>query len=165
MIHTAAMLGTTLAATTRARGAGGAIFAVGIIIAIVGIVAFWRILTQAGYSPWWSLIAIVPVVSLIFLLVFAFQKWPVTQRAEAMGGPQMPGAPGYGGSPWGSPPAGGPPGADPGWGGGAPPPNPYGGYGGYGAPAPGGPAPRGGESGYGASSDPSAGGGSGSWGN
>jgi len=44
-------------------------------IAII-IVPCWRIVSKAGYSGAWSLLALVPLVNVILLWVFAFVRWP-----------------------------------------------------------------------------------------
>ena len=35
-----------------------------------------RILHRAGRSAWWTILAFVPLLNLIFLWVFAFSRWP-----------------------------------------------------------------------------------------
>ena len=35
-----------------------------------------KVLNKAGYSGWWCILAIVPLVNLIMLWVFAFASWP-----------------------------------------------------------------------------------------
>ena len=43
------------------------------------VIFFWcaaRILNKAGYSGWWSLIMLIPIVNIVFLWIFAFSKWP-----------------------------------------------------------------------------------------
>jgi hypothetical protein len=35
-----------------------------------------RILNRVGYSPWWVIIAFVPIVNLIGLWVLSFVHWP-----------------------------------------------------------------------------------------
>lgn len=50
---------------------------------ILTIVASVKILSKAGYSGWWILIAIVPVVNVIMFFVFAFSEWPVLRRQSA----------------------------------------------------------------------------------
>jgi hypothetical protein len=54
-----------------------------IILAIV-IVPFWFICKKAGFSPWLSLLNIVPMGNLILIYVLAFAQWkvvPVPQMA------------------------------------------------------------------------------------
>ncbi len=43
------------------------------------VAVFGRILNRAGYTRWWLLIMIVPVLNLIMLWVFAFASWPATR--------------------------------------------------------------------------------------
>ncbi len=35
-----------------------------------------RVLRRAGYSPWWVLLVLVPLVNLVALWVFAYRRWP-----------------------------------------------------------------------------------------
>ena len=45
---------------------------------IIGVY-FWmivRILNKAGYSGWWSLLMVVPLVNIVMVWVFAFSDWP-----------------------------------------------------------------------------------------
>jgi len=49
-----------------------------IFLIIIGIPVA-KILHQAGYSRWWTILAIIPVVNLISLWVFAFLRWPRTR--------------------------------------------------------------------------------------
>ena len=60
------------------------------VVVILGLFAwavvavFGRILNRAGYSRWWLLTLVVPLVNLIMLWVFAFASWPVlTSRVKA----------------------------------------------------------------------------------
>ena len=52
-------------------------------ILLLLVVAQVKVVTKAGYSGWWVLVAFVPVVGFIMMLVFAFSKWPVLQEVEA----------------------------------------------------------------------------------
>jgi hypothetical protein len=52
-------------------------------IGVLTIVAWVKVITKAGYSGWWFLISLVPVVNFVMFLVFAFSKWPVQVRLEA----------------------------------------------------------------------------------
>lgn len=39
-----------------------------------------RILGRVGLSPFWSILAVIPLVNLIALWLFAFVEWPERQR-------------------------------------------------------------------------------------
>ena len=56
------------------------LLAIVIVVLIVWafVAVFGRILSRAGYSRWWLLTMVVPLVNLIMLWVFAFANWPVT---------------------------------------------------------------------------------------
>jgi len=51
------------------------LFGVLIALLLVGI-PVRQILLRTGFSPWWALISVVPLVNLIALWVFAFSSWP-----------------------------------------------------------------------------------------
>ena len=63
--------------------AGAAVAMVGVILiaVLVGlaiiIIPFWFILKKAGFSPWLTLINLVPLGNLILLYVLAFSEWKV----------------------------------------------------------------------------------------
>jgi uncharacterized membrane protein YhaH (DUF805 family) len=48
-----------------------------------------KILQKAGYSGWWSLIVLVPLVNVVMFYVFAFADWPAlrgsAQTSETLG--------------------------------------------------------------------------------
>jgi hypothetical protein len=78
-----------------------------VIYAVIAVVAVWanvRIIRRAGYSGWWILIALVPVVNVVMFLVFAFKEWPIqrelallrTELASRGGNPSGYPTPGYG---------------------------------------------------------------------
>jgi len=46
---------------------------------------FGRILSRAGYSRWWLLVMLVPLVNLVMVWVFAFANWPVQARPQVTG--------------------------------------------------------------------------------
>ena len=52
-------------------------------ILVLSIVAGVKVIAKAGYSGWWFLISLVPIVGFVMFLVFAFSKWPIQQRLEA----------------------------------------------------------------------------------
>lgn len=47
-----------------------------LLLVISPILLFSPIARKAGYSGWWSLLMIVPIVNLVMIWVFAFVKWP-----------------------------------------------------------------------------------------
>jgi hypothetical protein len=44
------------------------------------VVPCWRIVSKAGFHGAWALLALVPLVNLIMLWVFAFVPWPVRDK-------------------------------------------------------------------------------------
>jgi uncharacterized membrane protein YhaH (DUF805 family) len=120
---------TTTTASYSLGLAGGALVAVIIVSLAIMIVTVWayvNIIRRAGYSGWWVLISLVPLVGTIMFFVFAFAEWPVMRelralRAQVGGGQFGPGQfgpgpgqygpgpqPGYGPGGPGYPPPGGP---------------------------------------------------------
>ena len=53
---------------------------------VVMLVAYIRIIQKAGYSGWWVLVGLVPVLNLVMFLVFAFSTWPVLRENERLRG-------------------------------------------------------------------------------
>lgn len=47
-----------------------------LVFFMIPIVPFWKIFPRAGMSPWLSLFSIIPIISVLFLWVLAFKKWP-----------------------------------------------------------------------------------------
>jgi uncharacterized membrane protein YhaH (DUF805 family) len=51
------------------------------LVAIIALAALIvptvMILKKAGYSGWWSILSVIPILNLIFLWIFAFSNWPV----------------------------------------------------------------------------------------
>jgi hypothetical protein len=48
---------------------------------VVTVYIFGSVVKKAGFSRWWSLLLIVPLVNLIMVWVFAFMKWPAEKTA------------------------------------------------------------------------------------
>jgi hypothetical protein len=65
------------------------LFVIVIAIAVI-IVPFWFILKKAGFSPWLSLINIVPFGTLILLYVLAFAEWKVIPAPQIAFQPPYP---------------------------------------------------------------------------
>lgn len=43
----------------------------------------WRILQRTGFSGAWALVALIPIVNILLLWVFAFSRWPREQQGGA----------------------------------------------------------------------------------
>jgi hypothetical protein len=52
-----------------------------LVAAIIFVVPLWKIVTKAGFQGAWALLALVPLVNIVALWVFAFSKWP-TERTN-----------------------------------------------------------------------------------
>ena len=49
----------------------------GLLIALVLVgIPVRQVLLRTGFSQWWALLVVVPLVNLIALWVFAFSDWP-----------------------------------------------------------------------------------------
>jgi hypothetical protein len=57
-----------------------------LIGAIIFIIPFWRICKRVGWSPWLSLLWVIPFVGLIFLYFLAFSDWPAQKGSVSPGG-------------------------------------------------------------------------------
>jgi hypothetical protein len=50
-----------------------------LLIAVLGFVVllpYWQIFKKAGFSPWLSLLMVIPLVNLCALYYLAFARWP-----------------------------------------------------------------------------------------
>ena len=54
------------------------------------VIPFWFICKKAGFSPWLSLINLIPLGNLILIYVLAFADWKVVPLRQAAWQPQMP---------------------------------------------------------------------------
>ena len=54
-----------------------------VIISLLPAIPFANGLKRAGYSRWWCLLALVPIINIIMLYVFAFSTWPERQRRHS----------------------------------------------------------------------------------
>jgi len=57
----------------------------GIIVMVIAVIPFWKLCTRIGYSPWLSLLIIVPLVNIGFIYFLAFSEWPA-RSGTAPGG-------------------------------------------------------------------------------
>jgi len=51
-----------------------------LLILIIPTYFVAKVLNKAGFSGWFSLLSLVPVINVICLWVFAFIEWPVEKR-------------------------------------------------------------------------------------
>ena len=65
-----------------------------VFLAII-ILPFWFILKKAGFSPWLSLLNIVPFGTLILLYIVAFAEWKVVPAQQFAFPPPYPPTPPY----------------------------------------------------------------------
>jgi|GEM_PF-774982 len=66
--------------------AGGVGLALLVAFYLVVLIAYIRIIQKAGYSGWWVLVGLVPVLNLVMFLVFAYSTWPVLRENERLRG-------------------------------------------------------------------------------
>jgi len=52
-----------------------------LLVVVFGLWLVGRVLRKAGYSPWWALLTVVPVVNIICWWVFAFASWPRDRKS------------------------------------------------------------------------------------
>jgi uncharacterized protein (DUF983 family) len=50
------------------------------IIGFVVLVPFWQIFKKAGFSPWLSLLTMIPLAGLFVLYYVAFARWPEKRK-------------------------------------------------------------------------------------
>lgn len=55
-----------------------------VAIAAVFIWAYCNIIRRAGYSGWWVLIGLVPIVNVVMFFVFAFKEWPAQRELNQL---------------------------------------------------------------------------------
>lgn len=54
-----------------------------LVLAVLAVIPFWRICTRVGFSPWLSLLIVVPLANIIFVYVLAFSEWPLHRSSAA----------------------------------------------------------------------------------
>lgn len=56
-----------------------------VVVIVAAVVSIWGIIfSKAGYSFWMALLMLVPVANLVWLLIFAFSKWPIQVEVERL---------------------------------------------------------------------------------
>jgi hypothetical protein len=66
------------------------IFIFGIVGIFIILIPFWFICKKAGFSPWLSLLNIVPFGNLILIYVLAFAQWKVMPVPQVGWAPPQP---------------------------------------------------------------------------
>jgi hypothetical protein len=61
----------------------GFLIVVAVLLLWAFVVVFGRILNRAGYSRWWLVTLLVPILNLVMLWIFAFADWPVAKAPPA----------------------------------------------------------------------------------
>ena len=56
----------------------------GLILAIVQVLAWWRIFTRIGWPPPMAVFMAIPFVSVVALVYVALNPWPIEQRHESL---------------------------------------------------------------------------------
>jgi hypothetical protein len=57
-------------------GLAGLQMMVALPVAILLVAPVWLIIRRIGFSPWLSLLVLVPLVNLVMLYYIAFAEWP-----------------------------------------------------------------------------------------
>jgi len=79
------MLNDWLVALERLAVEPSAVEGLALLLLAVPLLMIARVLRRAGFSRWWALLALVPVVNLVALWLFAYARWPsVDAPAEAV---------------------------------------------------------------------------------
>ena len=61
---------------------------------VIGLIPFWFICKKAGFSPWLSLLNIIPLGNIVLLYILAFAEWKTVPKAPAFAvQPPIPPAP------------------------------------------------------------------------
>ncbi len=58
-----------------------------VIIMIIGIVIVlpnWKIFSKAGFSGWWSLLMVVPIINILLEYYLAFAEWPIQREMSVL---------------------------------------------------------------------------------
>jgi MFS family permease len=55
------------------------------LVVFVVLAGFWAgIFRRIGWSPWFALLMLIPLSSVVIVLVLAFNKWPIERRVEEL---------------------------------------------------------------------------------
>jgi hypothetical protein len=51
-----------------------------LVLGLILIIPFSQLFAKAGYSGWWSLLMLIPLVNLVALYILAFSDWPAMKK-------------------------------------------------------------------------------------
>lgn len=81
-----------LGGATPGREEGGTAFALPPLLVvglwgllIISLLASGRVINRAGFSPWWALVLVVPLLNVILIWAFAFARWPAQEALPSQG--------------------------------------------------------------------------------
>lgn len=63
-------------------GMMGIFFIFDLIMVVIVMIPFWFIWKKAGFSPWLSLLLLIPLLNIVMLYVLAFTEWKVVPVAQ-----------------------------------------------------------------------------------
>jgi uncharacterized membrane protein YhaH (DUF805 family) len=55
---------------------------VGLLVLAIFLFTYAVIVRKAGFSPWWALLTLVPVVNLFALAFFTLSEWPIEKERQ-----------------------------------------------------------------------------------
>jgi uncharacterized membrane protein YhaH (DUF805 family) len=84
-LHDMGLLGEWIAALQGLRESPSLVTLLALVLLAVPIWMIGRVLRRAGYSAWWALLVLVPLVNLVALWVFAYVRWPAVDRSAPRG--------------------------------------------------------------------------------
>ena len=57
-------------------------FVFGLIMIVIMLIPYWFIWKKAGFSPWLSILMLLPLINIVMLYVLAFVEWKVVPVAQ-----------------------------------------------------------------------------------
>jgi hypothetical protein len=66
---------------------GPLVMIVAVVALAIILIPFWFICKKAGFSPWLTLLNIIPLGNLVLIYVLAFAEWKVVPAAQPMSYP------------------------------------------------------------------------------
>lgn len=51
-----------------------------VLFIAIPVLVFGPVVKKAGFSKWWSLLVVIPIVNIVMIWVFSFIKWPAQEN-------------------------------------------------------------------------------------